>query len=153
MIFQHTWEKVLSGEKTQTRRLFKAGDYGWMCGYSNEIDPTTGRTGFIYSSVSNQQDGKIINRWLVGKTYAIQPGRGMKAVGRIQIIGIRCQDVRKISLVDVRAEGFEARYQFLDVWAAMHDPYMLTKRAWFDEWSDRPSDLYRAWVLHFSVVK
>ncbi len=26
MIFQHTWEKVLSGEKTETRRL-KKGPY------------------------------------------------------------------------------------------------------------------------------
>ena len=177
MIFQHTIDKVLSGEKTQTRRLFKAGDYGWMCGYSNEINPSTGRTGFIYSSVSNQQSEKIINRWQVGKTYAIQPGRSMKAVGRIEIVSIRCQDVRNISAKDAYAEGFAGKIDFLATWAGMHDKSLGLKIvdpavAFFgghyavkgaidfmglDEAlgaiAIRPAKRYQAWVLEFKLVK
>lgn len=126
MIFSHTWEKVLSGEKTQTRRLKKPG-----------------QKRSVYK---------------VGQTYAVQPGRGKKAVARIRITDIWEEDVRRISEKDVLAEGFLERRDFLGVWCKMHD----TK--WADSYNTmdldefakallaRPVDRYLAWVLEFQLV-
>ncbi|MFA4974630.1 MAG: ASCH domain-containing protein [bacterium] len=68
MIFQHTWQQVLDGTKTQTRRLRAQPPY-------------------------------------VGRTYAVQPGRGKPAVGRIRITAIRQQRVQDITAEDALAEG------------------------------------------------
>lgn len=65
MIFQHTWEKVLSGEKTQ-RRLAR---------YKVMYLPIV--PGHI---VPCYEEGSDECRFKVGKTYAVQPGRGKPAV-------------------------------------------------------------------------
>jgi len=68
MIFSQTWEKVLSGEKTQTRRL-RRGPYK------------------------------------VGHVYAVQPGRGKRAVGHIKIKRIWREGIYRIAPEDIAAEG------------------------------------------------
>jgi hypothetical protein len=181
MLFQHTVDKVLSGEKTQTRRLIKANDKtrrDWHTLYAitknrplREIIQycSPGDVGRVSSS-----DGILVEwtpKFLIGKTYAVQPGRGQKAVGRIRITGIRCEDVREISAEDVRAEGFNDTFHFLWTWTQMHD-----KPAWNanqnTDFSDgdesgwgshpemwvswlkgtRPAERYQAWVLEFELV-
>ena len=163
MIFQHTYEQVMNDRKTQTRRLFKEGDYGWVCG-----EASNGK--LRYSQVSNQQGDKIFNRWTVGKTYAVQPGRGQKAIGRIHILDIRREDVRNISHEDVKAEGFIDRSHFTLTWCNMHDKKL--NLLWYDcfhweqdgEWHEgfeefydylktRPIEFYRAWVITFEVLR
>ena len=79
MIFQHTWEKVLSGEKTETTR--------WWDGFPYKL----------------------------GRSYAVQPGRGRKSVGRIVIDGIRYCLVSG-QLPYYKEEGFESQEAF---WAAL----------------------------------
>ena len=148
MIFQHTWEKVLSGKKTQTRRIMKSGS-AMIC---REGEIQEAYNGFL-----------PIGRpaWVVGKTYAIQPERGQKAVARIQILSIRQEDVREISEEDVFAEGFFYDTPgFLMTWTKMHDNpalNLLNKidlRAWVhDELPKRPAERYQAWALTFRVVK
>ncbi len=49
----------------------------------------------------------------VGKTYAVQPGRGMNAIARIRITDLRLQMVDNISIADVEAEGFAHADDFL----------------------------------------
>ncbi len=165
MIFQHTWEKVLSGEKVQTRRIALpepdgTGDYpcemiAWPMGIMavQRIKPCQDRWRIIYQ---------------VGKTYAVQPGRGKPAVARIQITDIRREDVRNISDGDAKAEGFDSVPSFYFVWASIHDKAYVKAIATLnpaDTWipsihgpwgaglSRRPAALYDAWVLTFKLVQ
>jgi len=100
MIFKQ-WKQVLSGQKTQTRRPVKDGDeasYQWLLG---------GQRGPL---LSIQRNGRL---WLkVGGSYAIQPGRGEKAVGRIRIAGLRRERVQDISGEDAKAEGAGAMVKY-----------------------------------------
>lgn len=108
MLFQYTCDKVMDGTKTQTRRLKKPGerlleDIGWPV--------------VIRPSVP----GQYRHVYAVGNTYAVQPGRGEKAVGRIRVLKIREEDVRDISEADAKAEGFDSPLAFLETWVMMHD--------------------------------
>ena len=147
MIFHETHEKVMDGTKTQTRRLVKDGDFSleWpmMCVFSGA-------------------KGKRL-RFRESQTYAVQPGRGKKAVGRIGIIKIRKEPLQEISEDDCRAEGIlvppthgrfachidgvESRYimpspipYFAELWNSIHPK---GKR-----WEDSPE----VWVLEFELV-
>jgi hypothetical protein len=109
MLFQYTWEKVLRGEKTQTRRIVKPGEH------FNEMGATTIVTGSFFRQMTFADDyhyavitpaGRI--KWEVGKTYAVQPGRGQPAVGRIRITAIRKERIGDITEEDAIAEGFSA---------------------------------------------
>jgi hypothetical protein len=101
MIFAHTLNLVLSGCKSQTRRLVKAGE------------TLTPDQQFIYMK------GKR-SVYQVNKTYAVQPGRGKKAVARIRITGLRRERLEDISTKDARAEGFASREAFFEAWRAIH---------------------------------
>ena len=91
MIFKQ-WQQVLGGTKTQTRRLRTLRDEfdAMIC-----VEPfrdTVFRKGVV--------------KWRVGNTYAVQPGRGKKAVGRTPPIKvIRRERLGDISAADVFAEG------------------------------------------------
>lgn len=138
MIFQHTWEHVLNGTKTQTRRIVKPNERQVATEFAVVTDDRA-----VYE---------------VGKTYAVQPGRGKRAVWyrkmpamvqticdaecpasirqysdsalkfdgwqplRIKITAIRRQDVRQISEHDALAEGGFDPQSYLCLWAEMHDP-------------------------------
>ena len=53
--------------------------------------------------------GKVIPcRYKVGKTYAVQPGRGKHQVARIEILEVRRESWGAISEPDAIAEGFTA---------------------------------------------
>jgi hypothetical protein len=103
MIFQHTIDKVLSGDKTQTRRLAKPGERLLVADAYTLLKYASGR-----------------RKYRTGQTYAVQPGRGQSGIARVLITGIRQQDVRLISDEDVQAEGFAARADFVDLWREMH---------------------------------
>ena len=101
MIFAHTLDKVICGEKSQTRRLVKSGE---------SLDSTGNRV-----TLRN-------NRTLyeIGKTYAVQPNRGKKAVARIRLTAVRREPVAVISEKDARAEGFTSSEEFLTTWRSIH---------------------------------
>lgn len=148
MIFQHTWEKVLSGEKTQTRRLIKP-DEAWATDKNDYPLHTIVLSG-------------IRRKYIVGRVYGVQPGRGKKVIAHICIHNIRKEDVRNISDSDVKAEGFWGRIEFLDTWIAMHDKRFLDdfKRLTLvahargiEALNSRPSNRYMAWVLTFKLVQ
>lgn len=155
MIFKNP-EQVLDGTKTQTRRPVKPGEVGVIRPANKPLE---------FASVMAGYGLRI--KWQVGNDYAVQPGRGKKAVGRIRITKIRRERLQEISAADVYAEGTE---QFARDWNQyIADDYR--KRAWrcFKRgnlemafkfmwnslyrkpycWKDNPE----VWVLEFEVAK
>lgn len=96
MIFQHTWEHVLDGTKTQTRRIVNPqtvkprdgregntdGDWMWRDGVVYTAKATAPGHG-IYG-LGYTQARKL---YRVGDTHAVQPGRGKRAVWYRKIAG------------------------------------------------------------------
>ncbi|MBZ0290671.1 MAG: hypothetical protein K8I30_23805 [Anaerolineae bacterium] len=118
MIFAHTLDKVICGEKWQTRRLVKPGE---------TLDSAQIR-------VSNQSQRTVYE---VGKSYAVQPNRGQKAVARILLTGLRREMVLSINDEDARAEGFPSKAEFVAAWQKIHG---------------LKADLSReVWVLEFTL--
>lgn len=114
MLFQHTLSAVLSRKKTQTRRLIGATDTA-----------VHAEDGSIQAVLVNGRE-----KWRVGKTYAVQAGRGKPSVARIRIDSLRDESVRMISLYDARAEGFSDREEFLTVFGAINGTAALDRRVW-----------------------
>lgn len=141
-------EKIVCGEKIQTRRPIKDGETFW-CNHLGEP-----------SCITHNGRKKIV----VGKDYAVQYGRGKPTVQyqkyrgesrmvrdvmsydfyknmvekhgdnaqgflthygykplRILITDIRREDVRDISWVDTEAEGFVNRSDFWEAWCGFYD--------------------------------
>lgn len=122
MIFQHTLPQVLSGEKTQTRRLVSPQ-------HEAVVDP----------------DGEIVTvkangraKWVVGRTYAVQPGRTLPQVARIRVTHIKQELVTAISAEDALAEGYPTPAEFLQSWQKIHG----TKH-----------DKSQVWVVSFELVE
>lgn len=120
MLFVHTIDAVLKLLKTQTRRITTPTDIAYAAG--NEIWRGNGAISAVYRK-NDQRAGRAL--YVVGSEYAAQPGRGKRALARIQIDNIRREDVRAISDVDVKAEGFEDQQAFWETWVAMHDKQAL----------------------------
>lgn len=107
IIFQHTWEKVVSGDKTQTRRIVTKTQ-----GISAHAEGTV----VTYHSVGNCK---------VGGVYSVMPARGVKGlrkVADIEITRIRREDVREITESDAVAEGFTSKFKFLETWCEINNP-------------------------------
>lgn len=143
MIFQATYQQVLDGTKTQTRRPVKPGD---------KAEP------FIRGSLPDRDriyrvrdaSGRI--KYEVGKTYAIQPGRGKKAIGRtLPIREIRRERVQDISDRDLRAEGMGTDYRDGEGYLHILGYFEMFKRTWESLYCppyDWVSDPW-VWVLVF----
>lgn len=98
-------EKILAGEKTVTRRPRRGSNpsgkpFGWV------DDPC---------------------RYKAGKTYAVQPGRGKKAVGHIRILSVKPQLMTDLDDDEARLEGFRNTGEFVAKWLAIYG-----KGSWLD---------------------
>lgn len=103
MIFSHTFELIIANCKSQTRRIVKPDEQLISEGSETRVE-TPGRR-IIYQ---------------VGKSYAVQPGRGKKSVARIILKSIRKETIGSISEEDSLAEGFTSRASFLETWHNIH---------------------------------
>jgi len=127
---------ILRGEKTQTRRPVKATDRKRIIDGFEGVAYMWG-TGWRW-------------KWRIGHTYAIQPGRGKKAVGRFRLTGIRCERVADVSDVDAALEGIAYRRgsltygstklegktaseAYLNLWQRIYPKSDLTEMAWILE--------------------
>ena len=113
MIFQYTLDLLLSGRKTQTRRVAKAGE------------------------TAIEADGQIVavqihgrDKYRVGKTYAVQPSRNATSVARIHLLGIKRERAGDISLADAQAEGYADREAFFAQWQTIHGADTLDRAVW-----------------------
>ena len=129
MIFKNELcQKVLDGTKTQTRRLVKDDDFvvDWpmVC---------------VFRKYKSGNGSRLAFR--ENQTYAVQPGRGKHAVGRIGIVRIRKQALNAITHDDARAEGVgRSIAAFAELWDSIHPK---GKR-----WKDNPE----VWVLDFEMA-
>lgn len=122
MIFRQI-DEIRDRRKTQTRRVRKPGH-----GSSGRADGTE----LTITEAAGHS---------VGKSYAIVPKRGHKAIpdGRIRITRIRCEQVQEITEADARAEGVESVAAYRALWDSINGK---TKGA---RWQDNPF----VWVYEF----
>jgi hypothetical protein len=66
------------------------------------------------------KDGERDCRYRPGREYAVQPGRGKPARGRIAILAVKSQRLADITFDEARAEGFRSRDEFFDYWRELH---------------------------------
>lgn len=114
MIFAYTLDRVLSGKKTQTRRIAGSGERLIERGGVPCVVTAGGRV--VYQ---------------VGRSYAVQPGRNDKAVARIRLTDIRQEALGTISDDDARAEGYPTRDGFLATWRSIYgEGFDLSRDVW-----------------------
>lgn len=161
MIFQHTWQQVLDGTKTQTRRLALPQPDGTGSFKCEWLLPDSAGD-FIGRYDPMRPEAGWQDKYRVGKTYAVCPARCEAAVGRIKITGIRRQSLQLISADEAYKEGIRVpdyftvgnrstegalRYalahtnKFAQLWDSFH-----TKKG--ERWRDDPE----VWVLEFELV-
>lgn len=171
MIFKQ-WRQVLDGTKTQTRRLVKpnelasgsrGGGQRWIHAVWIDVKGVHDRRheqhGFIKSSLVVLEELYRL-KWAVAqgvfadKTYAVQPGRGKKAVGRIRITEIKRGRLQDITPQAAKAEGVDPyivygwgidyigyEQAFVNLWDGIYkEPGK--------QWQDNPE----VWVLTFELV-
>lgn len=158
--------EIISGQKTQTRRLVKSGERLNMASLQNMVQTKTGRL-----------------KWQVGRDYAVQPGRGKPGVWwnsttrewdeyapmsrdgvadhwdslRIRITDIRQKALHDIGEADARAEGcagytyykhmrthldWTPREEYRTLWDSIN-----TRKG--TRWVDNPD----VWCISFQVVR
>jgi hypothetical protein len=109
---------IVAGEKTPTRREAKPGDTSLGIMFRDPEWRHQVRNG-----------GRL--RWRVGQSYALQPGRGKHAVGRIAIAAIRyCSRASDISESDARTEGFATAEEFRAVYGRLNGVAALDQACW-----------------------
>lgn len=78
--------------------------HGWITGTSPHTDQPKTRT-------TRPDTGRVLR---IGRTYAVQPGRGRKAVARIKVLSIRrFTSVQAVPPGWARDEGFSNRAHFM----------------------------------------
>lgn len=62
-------------------------------------------------------------RYAVGATYAVQPGRGKQAIGRMRVTSVSREPFRPLDLSDdeLAREGFSSLSGFLGAWARIYN--------------------------------
>lgn len=83
----------------------------------------------------------------VGATYSIQSRRGQPGSGRYRVLEIREGDIRNLTWVDTRAEGYASRIQFMEDWCAVHDPEAVPICRYIDQLKQRPAAPYACWII------
>lgn len=109
-------EKILAGEKTVTRR------------------PAKTQMGDLVTATT-RPEAQAACRYEVGKTYAVQPGRGKKGVARIRVLDVDRYELDLIGDIDAAREGFGGWEEFRDYWRALYgsyDPTQLVDRIEFE---------------------
>ncbi|HLC05569.1 MAG TPA: hypothetical protein VJK02_21225 [Anaerolineales bacterium] len=141
MIFRNALaQAILAGRKSQTRRIARKGELLSRNGHGHPAVVVPGPNG-----------SRI--RYQVGNVYAVQNGRGLKAIGRIRLMSISSEHLQEISPIEAAMEGVEPDYMpspwglqpaylppFRRLWDRIHP-----KRP--ERWEDDPL----VWALTFKL--
>jgi hypothetical protein len=129
MIFQQI-DALLSGKKTQTRRIAKPTE----ASISHFQAPDLIRQVYTYAN------GRRI-KWNIGNDYAIVPKRGAKSIGRrVRITGIRREQLHAITEADAVSEGVGSVAQYRQLWESINGA---------GSWAKNPD----VWVLTLELVQ
>src|ERR1700680_1352858 len=69
-------------------------------------------------------------RYVEGRAYVVQTGRGKPGHGQITITGVRRERVDAITLQDARREGFRTTSEFLAYWDQLHGEGLRDALVW-----------------------
>lgn len=113
-------EAVMAGRKTVTRRLVQ----------ENPASP------WYVEKCALQVD----------RSYAVQPGRGVAAIGRVRILSVARErfDPSKITPPEARAEGFATYKEFVATWKQLHGN-LLPLSVWRIEFAVIAPEDYALW--------
>lgn len=136
MIFKQVVE-ILAGLKTETRRPHD--EWHIPVGHSGLGDESD-----VTEVCQWALDGKYRSKWVVGRTYAIVPGRGKPAIkeARIRITGLRLERLWEITESGARAEGVIDRAEYQRLWTIIY------KEDYPSSWKNNPL----VWVITFELV-
>lgn len=155
MIFKQAQE-VVDGRKRQTRRPVKPGEYAVIESLVGTRKDWRRHWGPIRKDLRiveiRDMNGRL--KWQVGKTYAAQPGRGKKAIGRTPPIeAIRRERLQEITPQAAKAEGVKNWYYhhgaimehtYIDAFVALWNSLYGKP----DRWRDNPD----VWVVVFEEL-
>lgn len=106
-------EKIIAGKKTMTRRAVKAGETACVL----NLERTATR--FVPGC-----------RYVPGRDYAVQKGRGGVEVARIKIELVRLELLGEITPTDAIAEGFKTTDHFFAYWERLHGQVDSEQPVW-----------------------
>lgn len=112
--------KVMAGEKTVTRRLVSNNPRSpwWRERCSLKVD----------------------------HTYAVCPGRGKNAIGRVRIVSVEKMHLGQwLTTAEVRNEGFGSRREFREAWAAINGRWSDGELVWRVEFRVVPEEDHKLW--------
>ena len=66
----------------------------------------------------------------VGRDYAVTPGRGQKAVGRVEILNTRWERLSDLTDEDAQQEGFDDVAAFFAYWKGLHGKVDKRDQVW-----------------------
>ena len=95
-------------------------------------------------------------RYEPGNDYAVQPGRGKPAVGRIMVLDVDRQLLGDLTFKDALAEGFRTTADFARYWMLLHETGYQPNGATADElverWLSRHGDS-EVWAITFELAR
>jgi hypothetical protein len=58
-----------------------------------------------------------------GRDYAVCPGRGKDAIGRVRIVSVRLEQLNILGAYEAEREGFASVWEFEAAWESIHGTY------------------------------
>lgn len=124
---------VIDGSKTNTRRIVRDGDRA--VNIVIEYLPKRWR----YEKAVHRGNRVL---WETGRTYAVQPGRGKKALGRLLLKDMRRERLQYITAGGVRAEGIRRGFAIGGEWLGWHMPYVQGQHTFINpKWLKRTPEV------------
>lgn len=118
--------KIFTGQKTQTRRIKKDGEYA--TGYIHRDDFGGKELDAPYVSIYGNR-----LKWMDGGVYGVQVKRGGHSIGKIRVLNLWDEDIQDIDTDSAIAEGFTGKDEFFEAWVKINGKKSLNADVWVIE--------------------